>query len=93
MTRAAYTGNETLTFSDYLDLDTGRTLTAEPGGTYDVAPAGGSVPEVPVPWFTPVQEWAPQVVAEIPVEEAVYEPPGEPEAGEPQAEDGAQQQF
>ena len=90
MTRAAYTGNEVLTFSDYLDLETGRTLTAEPGGVYDVAPAGGhSMPEVPVPWFTPVQEWSPQVVADIPVEEAVYEPPGEPDGQQP--EDGPQQ--
>jgi len=51
--RAAYTGHETLTYGDYLDLDTGRTLTAEPGATYDVAPSGGRpVPALP-PGFTP----------------------------------------
>ena len=46
--RAAYTGHEALTFNDYLDLGTGRTLTAEPGGVYDVAPSGARpVPAVP----------------------------------------------
>ena len=55
MTLAAYTGHETLTFPDYLDLATGKTLRAEPGRTYDVAPASGRViPEFPEPWFTPV---------------------------------------
>jgi hypothetical protein len=49
---AAYTGHEVLTFMDYLDAETGRTLTAEPGGTYDVIPAGGrNVPGLP-PGFT-----------------------------------------
>ena len=48
-------------FSDYTDLETGKTLHAEPGGTYDVAPASGRVvPEFPDPWFTPVdpEAWA-----------------------------------
>jgi hypothetical protein len=55
VTLAAYNGHEVLTFADYTDLDTGRTLRAEPGRTYDVAPASGRVvPEVPEPWFTPV---------------------------------------
>ena len=55
MTLAAYNGQEALTFTDYLDLGTGRSLHAEPGGTYDVAPASGRVvAEVPEPWFTPV---------------------------------------
>ena len=55
MTLAAYNGHEALTFSDYLDLDTGKTLRAEPGGTYDIAPASGRVvPGVPEPWFTRV---------------------------------------
>ena len=53
--RAAYTGHEALTFADYIDLGTGRTLAVVPGGTYDVAPASGRViPEFPEPWFTPV---------------------------------------
>ena len=51
--RAAYTGTEALTFSQYIDLDTGKTLTAEPGGVYDIAPASGHVvDDVPAPWFT-----------------------------------------
>ena len=55
MTRAVYTHHEALTFGDYLDLETGLTLHAEPGGTYDVAPASGRVvPDMPEPWFRPV---------------------------------------
>lgn len=43
-------------FHDYFDLATGRTLVAEPGGTYDVAPSGGRlVPDLPH-WFVPVEE-------------------------------------
>jgi hypothetical protein len=50
--RAVYTGHEALTFSDYLDLNTGKTLYAQPGRTYDIAPASGRVvPGFPVPWF------------------------------------------
>ena len=53
--RAVYTGHEALTFTGYLDLDTGRTLTAEPGGAYDIAPASGqAAAEIPAAWFTPV---------------------------------------
>jgi hypothetical protein len=55
MTLAAYNGHEALTFTDYLDLGTGKTLHAKPGVTYDVAPASGRVvPDFPDPWFTPV---------------------------------------
>jgi hypothetical protein len=57
--RAAYAGTETLTFSQYIDLDTGKTLTAEPGGTYDIAPASGhAVDDVPGPWFTAAEPLA-----------------------------------
>ena len=50
--RAVYTGHEALTFTDYLDLETGKTLHAEPGRMYDIAPASGHVvPGFPVPWF------------------------------------------
>ena len=57
--RAAYNGIEVLTFNDYIDLETGRTLTAEPGGTYDIAPASGhAVDEVPAPWFTAAEPLA-----------------------------------
>ena len=52
--RAVYTGHETLTFTDYLDGETGRTLTAEPGRVYDVTPASGRlVPDLPAGWFVP----------------------------------------
>ena len=54
--KAVYTGAEALTFNDYIDLDTGRTLTAVPGGVYDITPASGhAVPDVPEPWFTLVE--------------------------------------
>ena len=83
MTLAAYTGHETLTFPDYLDLGTGRTLTAEPGRSYDVAPASGrAVPEVPAGWFTPLEGEAPAEAADVP--EAAAEPEGEPGSGEPE---------
>jgi hypothetical protein len=62
--RAAYAGIETLTFSQYIDLDTGKTLTAEPGGTYDIAPASGhAVDDVPGPWFTAAEPLAHTVVS------------------------------
>lgn len=55
--RAAFTGHQPLIFTDYIDLGTGRALTAEPGGVYDIAPASGrNVPEVPGQWFTPVDD-------------------------------------
>jgi hypothetical protein len=51
--KATYNGQEALTFNDFIDLDTGRTLFAEPGGVYDIAPASGRIVEdVPAPWFT-----------------------------------------
>ena len=53
--RVAYTGHEALTFTDYIDLEAGKTLHAEPGGVYDIAPASGrNVLEVPEPWFVRV---------------------------------------
>ena len=69
--RAAYTGSMALTFNDYTDLGTGKTLHAEPGGVYDIIPAS-SRPVYPLPprWFTPLPEQT--AVAE---EEVV---PGEP---------------
>jgi hypothetical protein len=53
--RAAYTGHEALTFSDYLDAATGKTLRAEPGRVYDIIPASGRpVDDIPRAWFRPV---------------------------------------
>ena len=55
--RAAYTGTETLTFTQYIDAETGRTLRGEPGGVYEVTAASGHVvPEIPAGWFVPVDE-------------------------------------
>ena len=55
--RAAYVHHEALTFSDYIDGETGKTLAAEPGGIYEVMPASGHVvPEIPLPWFVPVDD-------------------------------------
>ena len=76
--RVAYAGHEALTFSDYIDLETGRTLHAEPGGVYDIAPASGRVvPEVPEPWF---------VSAEPEPEVRATEPDAEPEPEQDPAE-------
>ena len=60
--RAAFTGHETLTFMDYLDLETGRTLTAEPGRVYVVAPTGGRPVPVLPPGFAVVQAAKPKTV-------------------------------
>jgi hypothetical protein len=57
--RVVYAHHEPLTFTDYLNLETGQTLTAEPGVTYDIAPASGRVvPELPEPWFTAAEPLA-----------------------------------
>ena len=64
--RAVYTGHEALTFTDYLDLDTGKTLYAMPGRTYDIIPASGrAAAEVPAPWFVSLGEpWKPVALTE-----------------------------
>src|SRR5579864_2932571 len=87
VTRAAYTGHEALTFTDYLDLETGRTLHAEPGGVYDIAPASGrAAAEVPEPWFTAIGsgpgEPAPE--AWTPEPDAEPEPAPEPDQDHPE---------
>ncbi len=85
MTLAAYTGHEALTFPDYLDLETGQTLHAEPGGTYDVAPASGRVvADLPAGWFTPVAAEDASGEGEAPPEAEA----GQPAEGEPAAEPG-----
>jgi len=91
--RAVYTGHETLTFTDYLDGETGRTLTAEPGGVYDVTPASGRlVPDLPAGWFVPedpearaAKEAAAAEAGRLAMESAAAESAGEdapPDAGE-----------
>lgn len=47
--RATYTGHLSVTYMNYTDLATGKTLQVEPGGTYDIAP------DVPPADFIPVQ--------------------------------------
>ena len=83
--RVAYGGQETLTFMDYIDLGTGRTLLAEPGGMYDITPVSGRpVDEAPAPWFAPVddQVWAEaQAVSEV-------EPEPQPEPPNPSRPEG-----
>ena len=76
--RVAYGGQEALTFMDYIDTATGRTLHAEPGGVYDIIPAGRPVDEYPAPWFTPV-EGEPEPQAWVPEPDAVPEPEPAPE--------------
>ena len=88
--RVAYGHHEALTFADYLDLESGKTLHAEPGQSYDIAPASGHVvPEVPEPWFTPAdpeaweREQAEREAARLEAEAAAGEPDG---TGEPEPE-------
>ena len=91
MTLAAYTGHETLTFPDYLDLGTGKTLTAEPREEpYDIAPASGRlVPDMPEGWFT-VTDGEDRGEEEAAPGEAPEPVPG----GEPDGTDGGEpQQF
>ena len=86
--RVAYTGHEALTFTDYIDLEAGKTLHAEPGGVYDIAPASGrNVLEVPEPWFAAVtgETPAPQVWAAEP--DVIPEPAPEPAPEPDEAQD------
>ena len=77
--RVAYGGQEALTFMDYRDTETGRTLYAVPGGVYDIEPVSGRpVDEVPAPWFTAV-EGEPVPPADAAEPDAVPEPEAQPE--------------
>jgi hypothetical protein len=78
--RVAYGGQEALTFMDYRDEETGRTLHAEPGGVYDITPVSGRVvDEVPAPWFTAVDDQAWAEVQAAREAEAQAEPETQPE--------------
>jgi hypothetical protein len=82
--RAAYTGNEALTFSQYADAETGKTLHAEPGGVYEVLPASGhAVPEIPEAWFVPVDDPVPDLWSSGPETEAAPEPGTQQDPPEP----------
>ena len=47
-----------LTYMDYMDLDTGRVLLAEPGGTYNIQAVGFGAPDVPPNDFTKITDAA-----------------------------------
>lgn len=49
-------GDATVTYAEYIDAEQASTLVAEPGGTYDIAPAAGHVRELPMP---PDGRWTP----------------------------------
>ena len=86
--RVAYTGHEALTFTDYIDLEAGKTLHAEPGGVYDIAPASGrNVLEVHEPWFAAVAGEAPAPQAWAAEPDAVPEPVSEPDPESQAAEE------
>jgi hypothetical protein len=94
VTYASYTGHETLTFPDYLDLSAGRTLTAKPGQSYDVAPASGRlVPDVPAGWFTSLEGQKRSEEEAAPGEAAEPEHDAEPEPEHHDGEAGEPQQF
>ena len=83
--RAAYAGHEALTFTDYIDLGTGQTLAAVPGGMYDIAPASGRVvPEFPAPWFTRVGDGEPDLWSAADESAPEGGPDASPEPGDEQ---------
>ena len=92
MTLVRYHGHAG-TLPDYLDLDAGTTLTAEPGRVYDVAPASGRlVPDVPGNCVAlEGEELDAELAARGVPHEAWQEPQddsGAPDSGEQVAEDG-----
>ncbi|WP_433465704.1 hypothetical protein [Spirillospora sp. CA-128828] len=54
--KATFHGDATTTYAEYIDVEHSRTLVAEPGETYDIAPASGHVRELPMP---PDDRWTP----------------------------------
>ena len=53
--RVAYVGHEALTFTDYIDLETGQDAPRRTGpGVRHRPRVGRVVPEVPEPWFIAV---------------------------------------
>jgi len=57
--RFTFTGEAPQVYPQYLDVEQGRTLVAEPGRTYDIAPADGQG-ALPMPpdgrWAKPSKE-------------------------------------
>jgi hypothetical protein len=54
--KATFNGDHVTTYAEYIDAGQARTLVAEPGETYDIAPAAGHVRELPMP---PDGRWKP----------------------------------
>lgn len=56
MPKVIYTGHLSVTYMDYLDTDTGKVLSVEPGGTYNIQATGFNAPDVPPSEFTLADE-------------------------------------
>lgn len=54
--KCTFTGEAVTTYAEYIDAEAGRTLVAEPGETYDIAPARGHARDLPMP---PDERWKP----------------------------------
>lgn len=67
MQQYLYTGTGSRTYADYVDESTGRMLTAEPGGQYEIR---APWPVLPVPpadgWWEEVQPVTEAEAAEVP---------------------------
>lgn len=50
-----FTGEAVTTYAEYIDAERQSTLVAEPGVTYEIAPARGHARELPVP---PDDRWS-----------------------------------
>lgn len=46
MTSVTFHGHVPMTYHDYIDLATGKTLVCQPGQTYNIAPASGNIRSV-----------------------------------------------
>lgn len=57
----AYTGDAEQVYPQFIDTAKGSTLVAEPGKTYDIAPAEGHAVKVP-----PDARWKPATAAKTP---------------------------
>ena len=98
MTSAQYNGHYPVTYVDHINAATGRTLVAEPGGTYDVRVAPGRNPGLShVPgdgrWSVPAapEEQVPEDSLEDRHDELADEdPPAAPEPAPAEPADGSE---
>ena len=56
MIKYRFGGDAVTTYAEYIDAEQARTLVAEPGGIYDIAPARGHARDLPMP---PDGRWTP----------------------------------